>query len=118
MKSVLFICLCLGLARVDAQAVSLSQKEIGRLKKMLSEASVKDRYDSLLWIADAALADDPHPIDTIRTEGLLQGNPRKTATQQALRDMPKMYALALVYRVGGEKKYRSEEHTSELQSQS
>ncbi|HXO73891.1 MAG TPA: alginate lyase family protein, partial [Puia sp.] len=56
-------------------------------------------------MATRALAEEPHPIDTIRTEGLLAGNPKKTATQLALQDMNKLYALALVYRVTGDKRY-------------
>jgi hypothetical protein len=61
--------------------------------------------DSLQRIANAALEEDPNPMDTIRTEGLLQGDPRKTATWDALRDMHKMYALALTWRVTRRRDY-------------
>ncbi len=99
-----------------AQYVGLNQEEIHRLKGMLSggasagdangdRAQVGKLYASWRQLAGQALTEDPHPIDTIRTEGLLQGNPKKTATAFALKDMRKMYALALVYRVSGDKGY-------------
>jgi hypothetical protein len=56
-------------------------------------------------MADAALEDTPNPIDTIRTEGLLQGDPRKTATWEALKDMHKLYALAMAWRITGRREY-------------
>jgi hypothetical protein len=68
-------------------------------------AEVGRAYDSMVSAAERALEEAPRPIDTIRTEGLLLGDPRKTATQLALRDMNKMYALALAYRVSGGRKY-------------
>ena len=70
-----------------------------------TDRGVKNLYDSLQQVADAALADDPNPIDTIRTEGLLQGDPRKTATWESLGDMHKLYALAVVYRVSKKSYY-------------
>ena len=94
--------ICLSSTGARAQYVSLNAKEIRRLAH---SGDMRQRYDSLLHIADAALTADPHPIDTIRTEGLLQGDPRKTATQQALRDLPKIYALSLAWRVSSKRKY-------------
>lgn len=98
----------LGLG-LHAQYVGPGQAEIRRLKGMMDgdadRAQVNALYASWQETADQALTEDPHPIDTIRTEGLLQGNPKKTATAFSLKDMRKMYALALVYRVSGDKKY-------------
>ena len=92
--------------RVRAQLVGLNGKEIRHLRTLLkTDSGVKQQYNVLAATADAALNEDPDPIDTIRSEGLLQGDPRKTATQASLRDMRKMYALALVYRVSRDKKY-------------
>ncbi|GGB04719.1 hypothetical protein GCM10011511_30020 [Puia dinghuensis] len=101
----LTVCLCLEFPGVRAQYVAPSRKEMVRLKAMVKEGEVKKWYDSLLGIANAALAEAPQPIDTIRTEGLLQGDPRKTATWNALQDMRKMYALAVAWRVTGRKEY-------------
>lgn len=105
-REITLFCLCLVWVGASAQYVGLDQKEIRHLKGLLKEDSDARRwYDAQVRTADAAMAEDPDPIDTIRTEGLLQGDPRKTATQSALRDMRKMYALALVYRVTRDKKY-------------
>ena len=89
-----------------AQYVGLDDLQIWRLKQLTrSDAGVKRQYDSLQQIADEALQEEPNPIDTIRTEGLLQGDPRKTATWAAFEDFRKMYALALAYRVTGRRAY-------------
>jgi Alginate lyase len=89
-----------------AQYVGIDHNGIAQLKQLMrSDAGVKRLYDSLQRIADDALQSAPNPIDTIRTEGLLQGDPRKTATWAALGDMRKMYALALAYRVTGRRAY-------------
>ena len=89
-----------------AQYVSMTAAEIGKLKQLSrTDASAKARFTEMQKAADAALADAPNPIDTIHTEGRLQGDPKKTATALAFRDMRKMYALALIYRTGGDKKY-------------
>jgi hypothetical protein len=89
-----------------AQFVGIDLREIAQLKQLIpSDAGVKRLYDSLQQIADEAMLEDPNPIDTLRTEGLLQGDPRKAATWAALGDMRKMYALALAYRVTGRRAY-------------
>lgn len=91
---------------LKAQYVSLDQQEIRKLQHLhVSDTGVRKIYDSFQRLADESLQEAPHPIDTIRTEGLLKGNPKKTATAFALTDMSKMYALALVFRVSRDKKY-------------
>ena len=93
-------------APLHAQYVGFNQKEIADLRHIGTKPHGDgDLYDSVKKVADLALREEPNPIDTIRTEGLLAGNPKKTATQLALRDMNKLYALALVYRVSSDKKY-------------
>jgi Alginate lyase len=99
-------CLVFTTNRLQAQYVGPGRLEIKELKtRIKKEADVKKLFVSFRQVADQALDEAPRPIDTIRSEGLLQGNPKKTATRLALGDMPKMYALALVYRVSGERKY-------------
>lgn len=87
--------------------VGLGKPAIARLKKKLAtgDTAAVRAYAGFQSVADKALEEAPHPIDTIRSEGLLEGNPKKTATRAALADMPRMYALALVYRVSGNKRY-------------
>jgi alginate lyase len=99
----IIFCFCI---KTHAQFVSLNLSEINRLEHLLSsDPSAKKLYDKIQQQADQSLTEAPRPIDTIRTEGLLKGNPKKTATAAALRDMPKMYALALVYRLSHNKRY-------------
>src|SRR5882757_10378973 len=89
-----------------AQYTSLNDKELGKLKDLIrTDADVKNFYSSFERNATQALDSTPHPIDTIGTEGKLQGDPKKVATIFALRDMRKIYSLALAYRVQGDKKY-------------
>jgi hypothetical protein len=89
-----------------AQYTSFNNKEIANLKSAVkANPEIEKYYMSFQKTADAALNESPNPIDTIRTEGLLQGDPKKTATRKALEDMPKIYALSLVYRINGDKKY-------------
>jgi hypothetical protein len=99
----------IGLLSCDgavAQYVGIDHRGIAQLKRLIhGDAGVKRLYDSLQRIADEALQEEPNPIDTIRTEGLLQGDPRKTATWAAFGDFRKMYALALAYRVTGHRAY-------------
>lgn len=91
-----------------AQYVSLNDKEVQSLKDLISsDADAKRSYKEYLSIADVAVNVDPQPIDTIRSEGLLQGDPKKVRTANAMRDMKKMYAMAIAYRIEGEKNYLS-----------
>jgi hypothetical protein len=115
-KLYLFFVLTFAGISLKAQYVGPGKPEIKKLKGLLATggaaganeadgAEVKKLYADFQRLADQSLSEEPHPIDTIRTEGLLQGNPKKTATREALNDMGKMYALALVYRVSGDGKY-------------
>jgi hypothetical protein len=62
-------------------------------------------YAAYLNVADEAVNVTPTPIDFIRTEGLLKGDPKKEATSNSMRDMKRMYSLALCYRIENEKSY-------------
>jgi len=106
MKRLCFALLLLLSASAKAQYVSLNDKEIQNLKDLIGkDAEVKQMFKGFEVIADDAVNVSPQPIDTIRSEGLLQGNAKKAATVNALRDMRKMYMLALCYRVDNEKGY-------------
>lgn len=86
--------------------VGLSSAEGRQLRDLAhGNATVRVFVDSIHAIADAALEDEPNPIDTIRTEGLLQGDPRKVATWEALKDIHKLYALAVTYRITRQQQY-------------
>jgi hypothetical protein len=102
----LFVAMAFGAFTAQAQFVSLNKTELGKLKQLCAtDASAKARLGEWQKAADAALNDTPNPIDTIHTEGRLQGDPKKAASWESFKDMRKMYALALIYRVNGDKKY-------------
>lgn len=104
----LFLCsiFCSLFMMAQAQLVSLSSTELAKLKKLVkTNAEVKKHTDGLLETAKEALLASPNPADTILSEGILQGDPRKTKTWNSLNDMPKIYALGLSYQLTGETKY-------------
>ncbi len=113
LKTFLLLWIGLGALTAQAQYVGLDATAFSKLKVMLalakkgdpSVSGVQSAYDSLYHLAGKALEDNPNPIDTLRTEGLLQGDPRKTATWLSIKDMHKMYALAVVYKMEGANKY-------------
>jgi len=98
---------CLAVSGAKAQYVSLNRQAADRLRERVKTADpmIKPLFDSIRQIADGAMGDDPSPIDTIRTEGLLQGDPRKTATWEAIKDLHKMYALSIAWRVTRKREY-------------
>ncbi|MEH3113584.1 alginate lyase family protein [Pedobacter terrae] len=89
-----------------AQIVSLSHDEIKKLKTQIkNDGQTKKLYQGFEKSALNYLNESPSPIDTIRTEGLLKGNPKKEKTRLALADMNKMFAMALQYRITDDRKY-------------
>ena len=89
-----------------AQLVSLNPGEIKTLKSQVkNNEEIKKLYLGFKKSTLGYLNELPNPIDTIRTEGLLKGNPKKVKTQQALADMNKMFDLALQYRITEDQKY-------------
>ncbi len=91
-----------------AQIVSLNDTELAKLKSLIkTDDDVKEHWEAILKTADESLTAIPNPADTILTEGILQGNPRKTKTWASLEDMGKIYALSLAYKLDGNKKYLS-----------
>ena len=107
MKKIYLFALCAAFTfAAKAQYASLNDAEINKLKQLINtNADVKALYSEQEKIADASLNINPNPIDTIASEGKLKGDPKKTATSFALKDMPQIYASALVYKVTGGKEY-------------
>jgi len=91
---------------LNAQIVSLDAAEIKALKKLaLKNDTVKKILDDFNAVAEGALNDTPNPIGDIKSEGLLAGNPLKVTTLNSLKDVPKIYALAVAYRLTDQNKY-------------
>ncbi|MXV50158.1 hypothetical protein GS399_04185 [Pedobacter sp. HMF7647] len=106
-KTIVLSALLLSFSLGRAQQISLTEPEIKTLKNEIkSKAPVKALYQEFYATAADALMQAPNPIEKVRSQGLLQGDPIKTASLKAVEDMSKIYALALVSRVSGEKKFR------------
>ncbi|MGM9476246.1 alginate lyase family protein [Pedobacter sp. GSP4] len=89
-----------------SQIVSFSKGEIKQLKSQIkNNQNTKKLYTGFEKAALSYLQEVPNPVDTIRTEGLLKGNPKKERTRAALADMNKMFVLALQYRLTDDQKY-------------
>ncbi|MFD0765167.1 alginate lyase family protein [Mucilaginibacter lutimaris] len=103
------ICICLLMAAVfslQAQIISLDKKEVAKMRKSIkTNVQYKKAFEPFQKTADKALKETPNPIETILSQGLLAGDPRKTASLKAVEDADKTYALALVYTYSGKKEY-------------
>ncbi|MBB5395912.1 alginate lyase family protein [Mucilaginibacter sp. AK015] len=105
-KFVCFLALAVTTFCADAQFASLDKNEV----KLMRESLKKDRKFSKIFrnfqvIADQSLSETPNPIAVILSQGLLAGDPRKTASLKALEDANKVYALAFAYKISGKTAY-------------
>lgn len=104
--SIIYIFVLATAISMSAQNISLKNTEVLNLQKLIqTDTGAAKQFNALLKIADASLMDAPKPIETITTEGRLAGDPLKIATAESLRDMPKIYALAIAYRIKKDDKY-------------
>ncbi len=91
---------------MKAQIVSLNAEELKISKELsVTNNSVNIILERFKTVADKALNDKPNPVKQISSEGLLEGNPLKIASLHALKDVQKIYALAVTYRLTGQSKY-------------
>jgi len=89
-----------------AQYVGLNKKEISNLQHLVAkDNNAKKFYTSMKRTADDALTQTPDPIDTVVSEGHLATDPKKIRTGKSLRDIDKIYSLAIAYVVEGNKSY-------------
>lgn len=76
------------------------------MRKLINtETKYKKAFEPYQKAADKALAETPNPIETILSQGLLAGDPRKTASLKAVEDAYKTYALALAHKYAGKNEY-------------
>jgi len=88
------------------QFVGLNKKEISNLQRLVvKESSAKKFYTAIIQTANYALTQTPNPIDTVVSEGHLATDPKKIRTVQSLKDIEKIYSLAITYAVEGNKNY-------------
>jgi hypothetical protein len=105
-KLIIVLSLLIISAGAKAQYVSLTAAEVKVLKKALkTDARVKKAYAPFKALAEKSLQETPNPIKRVTSQGLLEGNPAKTASLNAVLDGPKIYAMALYYRLFGDKAY-------------
>ncbi len=91
---------------VKAQVVSLNRKEIAKIRKAIkNEKRYQEVFESYKQLAYKAVDETPNPIAEILSQGLLAGDPRKTASLKALEDADKIYALSLAYKVWDDRKF-------------
>ncbi|GAA4730467.1 alginate lyase family protein [Flavisolibacter ginsenosidimutans] len=89
-----------------AQFVGLNKKEISSLHNLIAkDSSAKKFYVSIRQTANDALAQTPDPIDTVVSEGHLATDPKKIRTGKSLKDIEKIYSLAITYAIEGKKDY-------------
>ncbi|MCJ8210449.1 alginate lyase family protein [Mucilaginibacter sp. RS28] len=106
LRNLIAACLALITIAAKAQYVSLSAAEISTLKKAIAtDPKVQKQFAPIKSAAERALNETPNPIQKVTSQGLLEGNPAKTASLKAVQDGPKIYALALNYRLYGDKAY-------------
>src|ERR1051325_10299996 len=106
MKYMFLLLICFIASSAIAQYVGLQEHEVSALKNVVKgDSSIKKLYSSLKRIADAALDEQPNPIDTVVSEGHLATDPKKIITQRSLQDINKINALAIVYKIENSKKY-------------
>ncbi len=83
-----------GLAAVSLPATLSGAERTMIANLIVNDPEAKALYQKFVATAKASVSDTPNPITAIRSEGKLQGDPLKVATQQSMRDMPKIQALA------------------------
>lgn len=72
---------------------------------MGTDPAIKQVIAAQRRIADAALDAAPQPIATLSSGGRLQGDAIKGNTAASLKDMDKIQALAVLYKVSGDARY-------------
>jgi Alginate lyase len=104
--SILWVFLFFAMIGLRAGTVSLEPDEIINLRALIAtNTDASARFEEIRRWADAALRDNPNPIQHVTTEGLLYKNPRKTRTLTALVDMPKISSLAWTFAGTGDERY-------------
>jgi hypothetical protein len=111
MKKLLLLIAFLGFYMGScAQFVSLDSKEIStlRIRTDIDESppyAYKKAFEPIWVAAQKALTEQPNPIEKITSQGLLEGNPAKTASLKAVEDCYKVYSLAFCYRLFKQDRY-------------
>jgi hypothetical protein len=107
-KLICFLAFAAMAFSANAQIASLDKKEVALMRKTVAgDNKYQKAFEEYQKTADQSLNETPNPIETILSQGLLAGDPRKTASLKALEDANKIYALAFAYKISGKKEYLS-----------
>ncbi|HWA98637.1 MAG TPA: alginate lyase family protein [Pirellulales bacterium] len=103
----LVIAMTVGIARpATGQTITLNQVQQSRLVELVnSNQDAQSLLKTVVRDADRAMSAQPHPIENIRSEGLLARDPEKLATVNALGDMPHVESLAYAWLATGNTAY-------------
>jgi hypothetical protein len=105
----LVVVLCAYAVSVSAAwagPVSLNGAEADTLRQLIGrDQEAATQYKGIVKVANGALKDVPHPVSVIVGEGRLDSDPAKMETEVALKDMPKISALAWAWLVSQDGKY-------------
>ncbi|UEG54174.1 alginate lyase family protein [Mucilaginibacter daejeonensis] len=106
-KAIAPLLLLIGMTvTAQAQFVSLTAGEVKKLKQAIdTDHQVKRQFEVFEKTARKALAETPGPVALVHSQGLLMGDPVKTASLKAVEDGPKVYALALCSRLYDNRDY-------------
>lgn len=101
------LCLCSLLpSSAWAGPVSLDAGQVASLRQLLkNDGEARSLYNSLYKNANAALDGTPQPAPILVGEGKLNSNSGKIKSDNSLRDMQKISALAWVWLVSEDEKY-------------
>lgn len=105
----LFACalLCVLIAPfASAQTLWPTARQWEQLRtQAIGDPAVRHAMAAQRRIADEALSASPQPVATLSTGGRLQGDAVKGQTAAGLKDMDKIQALAVTYKLGGDERY-------------
>lgn len=99
--------LSVGLAASGrGQSFQLDDAQLAKLTDLIrSNPEAKEVFDGLRADAELALASEPNPIESIRSEGLLNKDPLKIATESSLKDMGRIYSLCAAWAILKDDRY-------------
>jgi len=106
MKAFLLILFVVLSSIANGQSISMSDKGVVKLKKIIArDQQTRMVFKEWVDLAKTALNELPNPVDTIASEGYLISHPKKQRTLKSFADIRKIYALAISYRITGDKLY-------------
>ncbi|RFB69451.1 MULTISPECIES: alginate lyase family protein [unclassified Herbaspirillum] len=96
------LCLLIAAPFASSQSLWPSSQQWEQLRR---DPKFKQAMTAQHRIADEALAAEPQPIATLSSGGRLQGDAVKGKTAASIKDMDKIQALAVTYKMTGDARY-------------